>query len=80
MRFTSALMGLVLAASSVESAYITIRNECPERLYVVYDNEDYQGSRAEVPNGERLGIILSGLGKHSGGGVHAWDSADFSGL
>jgi hypothetical protein len=79
MRFTSALMSLALAASSVEAAFITIRNKCPERLYVLYDNEQYKGAKADILSGEALGIVLSGTGKHSCGSVHVLDSADLSG-
>jgi hypothetical protein len=75
-----ALTSVALAASLVEAAYITIQNKCPEKLYVLYDNEAYQGAKADIPNGGRHGIVLSGMGKHSCGGVHALDSADLSGL
>jgi len=72
-------MSLALAASSVEAAYITIRNKCPERLYVLYDNDQYKGAKADVLSGESLGIILSGEGKYSCDGVRISNSADLSG-
>jgi hypothetical protein len=71
-------MAFALAASSVEAAFITIQNKCPEKLYVLYDNDAYQGAKADIPAGRRLGIVLSGVGKHYCGGVHASDSADLS--
>ncbi|KAK5693172.1 hypothetical protein LTR97_010648 [Elasticomyces elasticus] len=56
-------MGAALAAPLADDrAFLNIKNNCPQTVYIVYSNEQYKSASATLSSGKGLGIILSGLG------------------
>jgi hypothetical protein len=68
MRFTSSSLALGVIAASVKAgaaAFLNVRNQCPETVYLVYSTEVdgvYQSFSYTFPSNSRFGINLAGRG------------------